>query len=143
MVSACSNTTQSVKNYTYEDLNDSQQKIIDNIYTKSEDWAYSYEPDAIPASKIKFFYEDSTLIFIAFHEYSGETSGGSFDVYEIDENSGSVSPHTYDSNDENDIHKRRAVGVQILSGENFDVNASEESQKDTLAKSYGKLLQEE
>lgn len=64
-------------------------------------------------------------------------------MYEIDENSGSVSPHTYDSNDENDIHKRRAVGVQILSGENFDVNASEESQKDTLAKSYGKLLQEE
>lgn len=143
MICACGNATQSVKTYTYDDLNESQQKIINNIYAISQDWYYSYEPNAIPATKIKFFYEDSTLVFIAYHEYGGENSGGSFNVYEIDENSGTVSPHTYNSFDEDDIHRRRAVGVQILSGEDFDVDASEELQKNTLARSYGKLLQEE
>ena len=58
---------------------------------------------SIPASKIKFFYEDSKLIFAAFHDYGGGNGGGSYSVYEIDENSGTVSGHSYDTLNENDV----------------------------------------
>ncbi len=54
------------KNYTYNDLDENQKEIIDNVYAELGDWGYTYEPSAIPASKIKFFYEDSKLIFAAF-----------------------------------------------------------------------------
>ena len=60
------------KNYTYNDLDENQKEIIDNVYAELGDWGYTYEPSAIPASKIKFFYEDSKLIFAAFHDYGGE-----------------------------------------------------------------------
>lgn len=52
------------KNYTYNDLDENQKEIIDNVYAELGDWGYTYEPSAIPASKIKFFYEDSKLIFV-------------------------------------------------------------------------------
>ena len=106
------------------------------MYAELGDWGYTYEPSAIPASKIKFFYEDSKMIFAAFHEYSGGNGGGSYSVYEIDENSGAVSGHSYDILNENGVLNRRALAVKHLSGESFDVEASEDSQKDILANSY-------
>lgn len=106
------------------------------------DWGYTYEPSAIPASKIKFFYEDSKLIFAAFHDYGGGNGGGSYSVYEIDENSGTVSGHSYDTLNENDVLNKRVLAVELLSGESFDVEASEDSQKDILANSYGKAVNE-
>lgn len=112
------------------------------MYAELGDWGYTYEPDAIPASKIKFFYEDSKLIFAAFHDYGGGNGGGSYSVYEIDENSGTVSGHSYDTLNENDVLNQRVLAVELLSGESFDVEASEDSQKDILANSYGKAVNE-
>ena len=112
------------KTYTYNDLDENQKEIIDNVYAELGDWGYTYEPSAIPASKIKFFYEDSKLI------------------YEIDENSGTVSGHSYDTLNENDVLNQRVLAVELLSGESFDVEASEDSQKDILANSYGKAVNE-
>lgn len=43
------------KTYTYNDLDENQKGIIDNVYAELGDWGYTYEPSAIPASKIKFF----------------------------------------------------------------------------------------
>ena len=130
------------KNYTYNDLDENQKEIIDNVYTELGDWGYTYEPSAIPASKIKFFYEDSKLIFAAFHDYGGGNGGGSYSVYEIDENSGAVSGHSYDTLNENDVLNKRVLAVELLSGESFDVEASEDSQKDILANSYGNAVNE-
>lgn len=130
------------KNYTYNDLDEKQKEIIDNVYAELGDWGYTYEPSAIPASKIKFFYEDSKLIFAAFHDYGGGNGGGSYSVYEIDENSGTVSGHSYDTLNENDVLNKRVLAVELLSGESFDVEASEDSQKDILANSYGKAVNE-
>ena len=135
-------SNRSDKNYTYNDLDENQKEIIDNVYAELGDWGYTYEPSAIPASKIKFFYEDSKLIFAAFHEYSGGNCGGSYSVYEIDENSGAVSGHSYDIQNENDVLNRRALAPNLLSGESFDVEASEDSQKDILANSYCKAVNE-
>ncbi len=112
------------------------------MYAELGDWGYTYEPSAIPASKIKFFYEDSKLIFAAFHDYGGGNGGGSYSVYEIDENSGTVSGHSYDTLNENDVLNKRVLAVELLSGESFDVEASEDSQKDILANSYGKAVNE-
>ena len=56
------------KNYTYNDLDENQKEIIDNVYAELGDWGYTYEPSAIPASKIKFFYEDSKFT-IEFSKY--------------------------------------------------------------------------
>ena len=67
------------KNYTYNDLDENQKEIIDNVYAELGDWGYTYE--------------DSKLIFAAFHDYGGGNGGGSYSVYEIDENSGTVSGH--------------------------------------------------
>ncbi|MEE1034762.1 MAG: hypothetical protein U0L06_09385 [Agathobacter sp.] len=128
------------KTYTYNDLDENQKEIIDNVYAELGDWGYTYEPSAIPASKIKFFYEDSKLIFAAFHDYGSGNGGGSYSVYEIDENSGTVSGHSYDILNENDVLNKRALAVELLSGESFDVEASEDSQKDILANSYGKAV---
>lgn len=97
------------KNYTYNDLDENQKEIIDNVYAELGDWGYTYEPSAIPASKIKFFYEDSKLIFAAFHDYGGGNGGGSYSVYEIDENSGTVSGHSYDTLNENDVLNQRGI----------------------------------
>ena len=130
------------KNYTYNDLDENQKEIIDNVYAELGDWGYTYEPSAIPASKIKFFYEDSKLIFAAFHDYGGGNGGDSYSVYEIDENSGTVSGHSYDTLNENDVLNKRVLAVELLSGESFDVEASEDSQKDILANSYGKAVNE-
>lgn len=55
--------------------------------------------------------------------------GGSYSVYEIDENSGTVSGHSYDTLNENDVLNKRVLAVELLSGESFDVEASEDSQK--------------
>ena len=128
--------------HTYNDLDENQKEIIDNVYAELGDWGYTYEPSAIPASKIKFFYEDSKLIFAAFHDYGGGNGGGSYSVYEIDENSGTVSGHSYDTLNENDVLNKRVLAVELLSGESFDVEASEDSQKDILANSYGKAVNE-
>ena len=111
-----------------------------DVYKRQGAWGYTYEPSAIPASKIKFFYEDSKLIFAAFHDYGSGNGGGSYSVYEIDENSGIVSGHSYDTLNENDVLNKRALAVELLSGESFDVEASEDSQKDILANSYGKAV---
>ena len=48
-------SNRSDKNYTYNDLDENQKEIIDNVYAELGDWGYTYEPSAIPASKIKFF----------------------------------------------------------------------------------------
>ena len=116
--------------------------FTNNESNGSGDWGYTYEPSAIPASKIKFFYEDSKLIFAAFHDYGGGNGGGSYSVYEIDENSGTVSGHSYDTLNENDVLNKRVLAVELLSGESFDVETSEDSQKDILANSYGKAVNE-
>ena len=36
-------------------LDENQKEIIDNVYAELGDWGYTYEPSAIPASKISFF----------------------------------------------------------------------------------------
>ena len=36
------------KNYTYNDLDENQKEIIDNVYAELGDWGYTYEPSAIP-----------------------------------------------------------------------------------------------
>ena len=59
-----------------------------------------------------------------------------------DENSGTVSGHSYDTLNENDVLNKRVLAVELLSGESFDVEASEDSQKDILANSYGKAVNE-
>ena len=95
------------KNYTYNDLDENQKEIIDNVYAEL-----------------------------------GGNGGGSYSVYEIDENSGTVSGHSYDTLNENDVLNKRVLAVELLSGESFDVEASEDSQKDILANSYGKAVNE-
>ena len=32
------------KNYTYNDLDENQKEIIDNVYAELGDWGYTYEP---------------------------------------------------------------------------------------------------
>lgn len=49
------------KNYTYNDLDENQKEIIDNVYAELGDWGYTYEPSAIPASKIKFLIVSNDL----------------------------------------------------------------------------------
>ena len=43
---------------------------------------------------------------------------------------------------ENDVLNKRVLAVELLSGESFDVETSEDSQKDILANSYGKAVNE-
>lgn len=33
------------KNYTYNDLDENQKEIIDNVYAELGDWGYTYEPN--------------------------------------------------------------------------------------------------
>lgn len=53
------------------------------------------------------------MIFAAFHDYGGGNGGGSYSVYEIDENSGTVSGHSYDTLNENDVLNKRVLAVEL------------------------------
>lgn len=128
--------------YTYSDLDDMQKQIIDGVYSQMNDWDDIYDSGKnISVSKVKFIYEDSKILFLVFHPYGG-TNGGSIYVYEVNTESGELMAHTYDLMNETDRMNKRTVLVQATFGEDFDVDASEDTQKDVLANSYLKLIRE-
>lgn len=82
------------------------------------------------------------MVFLAFHAFPGTNGGGSSSVYEVDTLTGSVRGHTYDFLNERERNFKRAIGVEAYTGFDYDVNASSDEQKDVLANSYLKLMEE-
>lgn len=120
--------------YTYSDLDESQKQIIDGIYDKMDTWNVIVDSgEDWKVDKVNFVYEGDTLIFTTFHSYGHGSTGGISVVYEVDEDTGNISIHSYDLNED---LQQRSTFVQASVGATFYQYMEMSEQKDILAEQY-------
>lgn len=138
MLSLTGCTQTSTTEYTYNNVNEEVQTLIDNVYDEVDTWQSIRDSGkTYEVSKVNFLYEDDELIFLTFYGFGDDSTGGLSMSFDVDQEQGQLSVHKYNSLfDQTEDIKQRGAFVQASSGYDFDVNGSVSEQKDVLAKAY-------
>lgn len=138
IISGCNaNNSSTSKNYTYENLDDTQKQIIDTVFDENAKWDYVQDSgNTRYCSKINFFYEGDNLLFIAEYNLSSvsantiSSSAFSYRAFYVDDSghltSREYSPYQYE--------QKRAAEGHALGGLDF----SKDNSKNTLSNAYYK-----
>ena len=114
----CGQKQEQPKYYTYQDLSENQQKIVDKVLKQYYVWKSAYVgPGWRDASNVTFFKEDGQLIFAVC--YKDKVTPDIAQVYmfcEVDTETGKLSGHNYTVYDST---KEMVAMVRASSGQEF------------------------
>ena len=121
-----------VEKTKYNDLTETQQKVIDNILESYSMWDSVIDgSEEIGCTNVNFFREDGKLMFATC--YSLDNVGIPCIIFEVDTNTGVLSGRSYSIYEDS---KKRVAIVQAYTGHTFDDSLSIEAKRDILAYEY-------
>ena len=145
LFSSCGKKQQEVEgSCTYNDLYDSQKKIIDLVYDNYSSWKEVQDSGKkFSCTNVSFYYEGNTLIFAPCYKASttyydgGKPFEGSYFYFvrfmQIDLSEQLLYAYKYSVVESS---REKVADMIAFNGEPFDVSADKEMAKNVLAKEY-------
>lgn len=147
IIFACGCTSETQKAKGYSDLNDQQQRIIDNVLNQYDTWKDCYDSGKnYRCSNISFFMEDGNLIFATCYRTSGiekvgdgiySTTNVLYKFFKVNLQSGKLSGHGYSIYDS---MKENSAQIQAFSGIDFSETLNIAEKKNKIAEAYAETL---
>lgn len=137
----CGKKQEQPKSYTYSDLLEEQQVVVDKVLEQYDMWkTASAGTEWRECTNVAFFKENNLMIFATC--YKDNLTPDIAQVYKIckvDTETGKLSGHSYTVYDST---QKMVAMVQASSGHEFSDSLSEEEKKNALADEYYKALNE-
>ena len=129
------------RSYTYSDLSEEQQVVVDKVLDSYEKWDSVYDTGKeIGCTNVAFFKERGIMLFGTGYKYEPEdpNTASSCIIFEVNMQTGELSGHSYSL----DSSWKRSAMVQALTGSDFSSSFSLEQMRDVLADEYYKATME-
>lgn len=143
-LAGCGQKQEVPKSYTYSDLSEEQQVVVDKVLDLYGAWDSVYDTGKdFGCTNVAFFKERGIMLFATCYKFHPEdpSTAFSYKIFEVNTQTGELSGHTYSLFGDDPAWKRSSV-TRTINGSDFSSSFSLEQMKDVLADEYYKATME-
>ena len=143
-LTGCGQKQEVLKSYTYSDLSEEQQVVVDKVLDLYEKWDSVHDSGKeFGCTNVAFFKERGIMLFATGYKFHPEDPSTAFAcmIFKVDMQTGKLSGHSYSLYGDDPAWERSAT-VRALTGSDFSTSFSLEQMRDVLADEYYKATME-